>query len=346
MSDTAYTALALQQACHAVNRCARPDAARERMAASLERISRHIAASKAFVGPGYAPGRAAGICSDQLSNGEDAATWAGKAALEINGPEYEALSKAAQASSVFIAGNAYERDPKFPELYFQTSFLIDDAGSVVLRYRRLVSLFAPSPYDVWDAYLDAYGLEGVFPVATTALGRIAAIASEEILYPEIARIFAARGAEVFVHSSSEVASPHQTPKDVAKRARAIENLAYVVSANTAAILDIDLPAASVDRGSQIVDYRGNILAEADIGESMVANAEIDLAALRRYRRRPGMGNILSRQPMQLWLAGYQGMNIHPQGTLMSNGQVTTPSRQFYRERQQAVINRLAEDGLI
>ena len=103
----------------------------------------------------------------------------------------------------------------------------------VLRYRRLLSMFAPSPHDVWDRYLDHYGLEGVFPVADTEIGRLAAIASEEILYPEIARALAFRGAEVFVHSSSEIGSPLGTAKDVAKRARAWENMAYVVSANTA-----------------------------------------------------------------------------------------------------------------
>ena len=45
----------------------------------------------------------------------------------------------------------------------------------------------------------------------TEIGRIAAIASEEILYPEIARALALRGAEVFIHSSSEAARPSALP---------------------------------------------------------------------------------------------------------------------------------------
>ena len=51
---------------------------------------------------------------------------------------------------------------------------------------------------------------------------LACIASEEILYPEIARALALRGAEVFCHSSSEIGSPLATHKDVAKQARAFE----------------------------------------------------------------------------------------------------------------------------
>ena len=111
--------------------------------------------------------------------------------------------------------------------------MIAPSGDFVLRYRRMISLSGPTPYDVWDRYLDIYGLEGVFPVADTPIGRLAAIASEEILYPEIARCHAMRGAEVFVHPTSEAGTPQDSIKEIARRARAIENMAFVVSANSA-----------------------------------------------------------------------------------------------------------------
>ena len=142
--------------------------------------------------------------------------------------------------------------------------ILDDSGNQVLRYRRLISLYAPSPHDVWDRYLDAYGIEGVFPVADTPLGRLACIASEEILYPEVARALGMRGAEVLLHSTSEVGSPELTPKDIAKRARAIENMAFVVSANTAGISGVDMPLGSADGMSKIVDDQGRVLAAAGI----------------------------------------------------------------------------------
>lgn len=110
---------------------------------------------------------------------------------------------------------------------------------------------------------------------------------EEILYPEIARAHALRGAEIFLHSSSEIGSPIDTNKAIAKRARAFENLAYVVSANTAGIEGTGLPLASADGNSQIVDWKGRVVAESNSGETFTAFADIDLNALRTARRTPG-----------------------------------------------------------
>jgi deaminated glutathione amidase len=227
----AYRALALQLTCHAVNDCPDRASARARMRENLERVDRGVGGSKAFLGRDLRLVVLPEYLLTSYPLGETLEGWADKAAIDVDGPEYDALASIAARHDVFLAGNAYETDRHFPGLYFQASFCVAPSGKVVLRYRRLVSMFAPTPHDVWDRYLDIYGLDGVFPVARTEIGRLAAIASEEILYPEIARALALRGAEVFLHSSSEVGSPRLTPKDIAKRARALENLCYVVSSS-------------------------------------------------------------------------------------------------------------------
>jgi predicted amidohydrolase len=343
---TAYRALALQLTCHAVNDCPDRDAARERMLANVARVDRAVGGSKGFLGPDLRLVVLPEYLLTSYPLGDTLPGWAGKAALEQDGPEYEALGGVAARHDVYLAGNAYEADPHFPGLYFQTSFCLAPSGEVVLRYRRLISMFAPTPHDVWDRYLDLYGIEGVFPVAQTPIGHLAAIASEEILYPEVARALALRGAEVFLHSSSEIGSPGLTPKDVAKRARAQENLCYVVSANTGGIAHVDMPFASADGRSKVVDYLGDVRAEAMQGESANACAEIDLAALRRHRRRPGMGNMLSRQRLELFASTYAGSVYPPNTMLDAAGAPVVPERRHFIETQRAVIERLARDGLI
>jgi predicted amidohydrolase len=342
----AYRALALQVTCHAVNACADRESARARMRENLARIARAVGGSKAFHGQDLRLVVLPEYFLTSYPLGETIGGWADKASIAPGGPEYEALGAIAQKHNVFLSGNAYETDAHFPGIYFQASFCVAPAGDVVLRYRRLVSMFAPTPHDIWDRYLDVYGIDGVFPVARTEIGQLAAIASEEILYPEIARALALRGAEVFLHSSSEVGSPRLTPKDIAKRARALENLCYVVSANTAGIAGVDMPFASADGLSKIVDYLGDVRAEALSGESANAMAEIDLAALRRYRRRTGMGNMLARQRLELFTAAYSG-SVYPPNTMLGpDGSVVVPERSHFVATQRAVIERLARDGLI
>jgi predicted amidohydrolase len=343
----AYRALALQVACRAVNRCPDRAAARAQMSATLQRIGRHVGAAKGFHGQDVRLVVLPEYFLTGYPMAESIPEWADKAALAPDGPEYDALAGIASANDVFLSGNAYETDPAFPGIYFQASFVIAPTGATVLRYRRLVSMFAPTPHDVWERYLELYGLDGVFPVARTSIGRLAAVASEEILYPEIARALALRGAEVLVHSTSEIGSTRLTPKDVAKRARAIENLAYVVSANTGGFLESDLAEHSTDGMSKIVDYLGEVRVEAGFGESAVACAEIDLAALRRYRRRPGMGNLLARQRLELFAPIYAGDPVHPANTLLdADGQVVTPQRAQFAATQREVIDRLARLGLV
>jgi predicted amidohydrolase len=345
--NPAYRALALQIACRAVNHCTDRASARTRMSDSIDRVGRHVRAAKAFHGTDL---RLVVLPEYFLTGyplGESIPEWADKAALSPDGPEYEALAQIAVDNALFLSGNAYETDPHFPGLYFQASFVLDPAGRTVLRYRRLVSMFAPTPHDVWDRYLELYGLDGVFPVADTEIGRLAAIASEEILYPEIARALALRGAEVFLHSTSEIGSTRLTPKDVAKRARAIENLAWVVSANTGGFIDADLAVDSTNGMSKIVDHLGEVRVEAGFGESAVACAEIDLAALRRYRRRPGMGNLLSRQRLELFAPVYGGTPVYPANSLLDTaGRVVTPERSHFIATQRTVIERLARLGLV
>lgn len=346
-----YTALALQVATRCINQCPDRATARTKMLENIAHIRTSVAGSHAFTQQysGAAPRLVVlpEYCLTGFPMGDSVPGWRDKAALEIDGPEYEALGSIAADFDLYLAGNVYEADPYFPDLYFQTCFIIGPSGSTVLRYRRLISLNTPSPYDVWDLYLEKYGLEGVFPVADTPIGRLAAIASEEILYPEIARCHLMRGAEVFVHPTSEVGSPSVSTKELARRSRAVENMAYIVSANSASLQDIPIPAESTTGMSKIVDYYGQILCEAATGsESMVANATIDLAALRACRRKTGLTNVVVRQPFQAYADSYRNTEFRPGNRLMSGGETKTPERSEFSEWQQHDIDTLAKRKLI
>ncbi len=345
-----YAAVAMQLAARSVERARDTTAARAQVAAHIAELEAAIRSASIFVAQyGGVPVKLAVLPEYLFTSYPGRISipdFAKLAAFDPEGAEYDALGALAQKLKMFLAVNAYETDKNFPGLYFQASCVVAPSGDVVLRYRRLNSMFAPTPHDVWSKYLDIYGLAGVFPVTRTEIGNLAALASEEILYPEIARAHALRGAEVFVHSSSEIGSPNATPKMIAKRARAFENMAYIVSANTAGIANTALPAASADGNSMVVDYKGNVLAEANAGETFTAFAEIDLAALRAHRRKPGMTNMLARQRNALFAAAYASDSHQKADGLIDGGAVKIPDRDYFQRTMESTIERLAKDGLI
>jgi predicted amidohydrolase len=342
-----YSALALQTRCDAVNQDATKEAARARMAATIARASSQIGAAKGFlkgfngydlklvVLPEY--------WMTSFPLGETREQWQAKAAINMDGPDADAIAAIAQKHGLFFCSNHYENDPNFPDLYFQANVVYGPNGNVVLRYRRMISLYTPSPYDVWDRYLEAYGLDAVFPVAATEIGTLGTVASEEILYPEIARMSVLKGAEILLHPTSEVGSPNLTPKHISKMARAVENIAYVVSANSAGIYGTPVAANSTDGMSIVLDNYGRTLAEAGTGETFNANAVLDIGALRETRRKTGMTNTLSRLPLAAFSSAYAGAplappNKTPDGKMIERGEVLA--------RQRGVIDSMVARGIL
>ena len=342
-----YSALALQTRCDAVNQDATKEAARTRMTATLARVSSQIGAAKGFlkgfngydlklvVLPEY--------WMTSFPLGETREQWQAKATIDMDGPDADAIAAIAQKHALYLCSNHYENDPNFPDLYFQANVIYGPNGDVVLRYRRMISLYTPSPYDVWDRYLDAYGLDAVFPVAATEIGTLSTVASEEILYPEIARMSVLKGAEILLHPTSEVGSPNLTPKHISKMARAVENIAYVISANSAGIYGTPIAANSTDGMSIVVDWYGRTLAEASTGETFNANAVLDVGALRETRRKTGMTNTLSRLPLAAFAPAYAGAPLAPpnkthDGKMIDRGEVLA--------RQRSVIDTMVARGIL
>ncbi len=341
-----YMACALQVDCDGVHPDRNRAESAARMQASILRLDQAIAGAKRWIGADL---KLVVLPEYILSGppwGETIPEWTEKGALAPNGPEYDGLARLAQKHGVFLAGNGYEIDKHFPGIYFQACWVFDPAGNRVLTYRRLVSIFAPTPHDVWDKYLDIYGLDGVFPVADTIIGRVSAVASEEILYPEVARCHAIRGAEVLLHSSSEVASPLLTQKQIARRARALENIVYVVSANTAELRGIDVPSDSSNGFSDIIDYLGNQLVVAGVGQSSVAASFLDMAGLRAYRRRPAMANMLSRQALELFADSFANADLRRRNGLLQGGRLVIPDRSYFVSRQNDAIERMVARGVL
>ena len=251
-SNIRYIALALQTRCDSINNVDKPEA-RAMMRRAIDRIDEQIRGSFVLTGPSLRLVVLPEYFMSGYPVGETITGWTDKAAIELGGEEYEALSAVAAKHKIFLSGNAYETDSNFPGFYFQVCFIIAPNGDVILRYRRLTSAFEMTPHDVLDKYLDIYGIEGLFPVADTEIGRLGCIASEEIMWPELVRAMCLRGTEVLLHPTSEPGSPKMTDRQVARKARAMENHIYIVASNTASIDGTPIPAYTCSANSCVVD---------------------------------------------------------------------------------------------
>ncbi len=208
-------------------------------------------------------------------------------AVSLPNEHTDRYEKAAKEYGCYIqTGSFLEMDPDYEDVVFNTTLLIGPSG-ILTKYRK-VNTWLPweihaSPHDFVD-YEDE-----LFPVAKTELGNIGVAICYDWLFPETIRQLVFNGAEILMRVSAYMDPWGATPPTdwwtLFNRARAAENTCYVVAANQAAELS-QFPPFGWPGGSQIVDYDGRVLAQADPGPGeKVVIVPIDVATLRYERTR-------------------------------------------------------------
>jgi len=265
--------------------------------------------------------------------------WLELACVEVPGPELEPLFAAAREAQIFIGANVYEYDPKWPGRYFNCSFLISPEGEVILKYRRLHSTLTPSPHDFLDDYVDALGWDALFPVADTEIGKIAMFPCREITFPEVARMFALKGAELLLHPTNDSADfPGWT---ACKQARALENNCYLISTNAGGwISKRGLLETTNAGGTIMVNYMGSIFEEVrPAGESMKARGLIDIEQLRGHRHSGNVLNVIAQLRTELYTEYKK--TITPPNRFKDPMTDSSELRNLYAE----IMERMTEEGI-
>jgi predicted amidohydrolase len=246
-------------------------------------------------------------------NGGTVEDWLARGCAPVPGPFTDHFAALAREYGIYLGGNQFESDQDWPGRFFNTSWLIDPSGEVILRYRRVHTAMWCSPHDVWDDYLARHGgVEEVYPVVDTELGRIAMIPCGEIQIPEVIRTVAVRGAEVLLHPTWEIRTPGQ---DAAKITAAAGNGMYVLSANVSGsyhdgVVE-NLPSHTmVGSGSRIITPTGEQLAAVEGHVPAILTADIDVESVRALRSSLSMANPLLRLRTETFAATY-GRSIYP-----------------------------------
>jgi predicted amidohydrolase len=194
-----------------------------------------------------------------------------------------------------------------PGHVFLSAFVVADSGDLIHRYRKLQcadvwgNLPDTTPGSVYSRYLDIYGDDSLFPVARTPLGNLATMICFDQAHPEIPRLLALEGAEVLLHPSAEGFGDATlaVPWEAARRTRAWENTAYVLSAMPGGefIPGAEGPGETILRGySTAVRFDGTVLARAHTVGTAAVSAPIDLRALRQARADPARNLLVWDDP--------------------------------------------------
>jgi predicted amidohydrolase len=255
-----------------------------------------------------------------------------KVALRIPGPELEPLANFARENDAYVGGGTMEYDPKYPGRWFNSAYLFDPKGDLILRYRKMNGADGQghttysTPPSFYDLYVktESAGEDALFPVVDTPIGRLGMINCFDINFPEMIRTYATRGAEVLLHPTGEPYSPHREAWEMSRRTRGYENLMYIISANhggyVAQVHDevfTDSPGLIFQQryegeiaplfrshgGSEVVDFNGHVIGQAQGPGEALASATIDIQALRD-RRAEVRGNILAQVRSELYAREY------------------------------------------
>ena len=196
-----------------------------------------------------------------------------EAAQTLHGPFVRGLAEIAEELGIHLVAGLLEIVPGEPERAANTVVALDPAGEVVAHYRKqhLYDAFGQRESDwVEPGELDipeTFELDGM---------RLGLMTCYDLRFPELGRVLADAGAEVFIVPAEWVRGPlkeHHWRTLI--HARAIENTVFVAAADHPPPLGVGL--------SMIVDPQGVELAAVGTATD-IAVAHLDREAVARVRR--------------------------------------------------------------
>lgn len=194
------------------------------------------------------------------------------------GPIQQAIAHAARAHGIWIVAGTIPVQTT-EERVRAACIVYDEQGDPVARYDKihLFDVVLRDGESHFESRVTEAGEDVV--VVDTPVGRLGLSVCYDLRFPELYRLLLDRGAELFAIPSAFTAFTGRAHWDSLVRARAIENLVYVVAA---AQVGQHAKGRETYGHSMVVDPWGVVLAHRDQGTG-IASAEIDLERIAELR---------------------------------------------------------------
>jgi deaminated glutathione amidase len=190
------------------------------------------------------------------------------------GPVQDFLSKTARQLKLWILGGSTPLTGESDRRVVNASLLYDDTGRRVARYDK-IHLFDVTVPGRNERYLESKHVtpgESVV-VADTPVGRLGMSVCYDMRFPELYRALVSRGAEWLAMPAAFTVPTGLAHWETLLRARAIENLCYVVAPAQAGT---HTSGRETYGDTLIIDYWGKVLARRSQGAGVIS-AEFDSA---------------------------------------------------------------------
>lgn len=196
------------------------------------------------------------------------------------GPIQDFLASTALKHKVWVVGGTIPLAGDNDDKVRASSLVYNDRGECVARYDKM-HLFDVSVPDTEEEYRESNSIEpGVDPVVVdTPFGKLGLSVCYDLRFPEFYRKLVAAGAEILLVPSAFTAQTGAAHWEVLLRARAIENLCYVIAPNQGGF---HINGRKTFGHSMIVDPWGVVLGCHKSGSGIVC-ADIEQERLEKVR---------------------------------------------------------------
>lgn len=186
-----------------------------------------------------------------------------------DGPLQQFLSNTAARLGIWLVGGTIPLRASTPDRVRAAALVFDDKGAQVARYDKL-HLFDVSLPGTDERYQESATIEpgDSLAVVDTPLGRLGVAVCYDLRFPELFRAMQDQGVELLAIPSAFTALTGKAHWEVLVRARAIENLAYVIAAAQGGY---HLNGRETHGHSMIVDPWGAILAQVPRGTGCICS---------------------------------------------------------------------------
>ena len=201
-------------------------------------------------------------------------------AESLEGPTLAAIREVARARRIWVVAGSVAENVGLPDKTANTSVLVAEDGSIAATYRKIHLFDVNIPDGARYAESESVAAGDKVVLAPTPLGRIGLTICYDLRFPELYRQLAGLGAEVVFIPAAFTLFTGKDHWEVLLRARAIENLCYVVA-------PAQVGRHSANRltygNAMIVDPWGTVLARCPDGEG-VCVAPFSRARMERARQ--------------------------------------------------------------